>query len=159
MFQSLLDLPVVVVRPANAYGEGQSPLTGQGFIATAVQSIVQGAEVEIYGTEGTIRDYVHVTDVASGIVAALEHGAPGNAYNIGSEKGRTNQEVLKAIEPLAARAGLAVRVKCLARRRFDVPANVLDSGNLKAASGWRPAVPFEQGIARVWAAALDGYRS
>jgi len=154
MFHFVSDLPVVVVRPGNAYGEEQRPFAGQGFISTAAHSIIARQEIAIFGAEGTVRDYVHVSDVASGIIAALEHGRPGGTYNIGTGAGRSNRDVVKVIDPLAQAAGFEVRVKTLPARRFDVPANVLDSRNLEAVSGWRPAVEFEQGIARVWAAAL-----
>jgi UDP-glucose 4-epimerase len=158
MFQLVSDLPVVVVRPGNAYGEEQRPFVGQGFIATAIHSIIRGQEVAIFGPEGTIRDYVHVSDVASGIVAALDQGKPGSIYNIGSGVGRSNLDVLREIEPLAMQAGYSLRLTTLPPRRFDVPANILDIRKLYAASGWWPQVSFTSGVARVWRTVLDGYR-
>jgi UDP-glucose 4-epimerase len=156
MYRALFDLPAIVVRPANAYGEGQRQLSGQGFVAAAMQRIKQGDDVEVYGAQGTIRDYIHVSDVAAGIVAALEKGQPGTAYNVGTGEGRSNLDVLRMIEPLAAKAGLKVGTRFLPARRFDVPVNILDSARLRAISGWRPAVPLEQGIARLWDAVLAG---
>jgi UDP-glucose 4-epimerase len=158
MFQLVSDLPVVVVRPGNAYGEEQRAFVGQGFIATAMHSIIRGQEVAIFGAEGTVRDYIHVSDVASGIVAAFDQGKPGSIYNIGSGEGRSNLDVLREIEPLAKEAGYSLRMKTLPSRRFDVPANVLDIRKLHAASGWWPQVSFTSGVARVWRAVLDGYR-
>lgn len=152
MFKALFDLPVIVVRPGNAYGEGQRRLSGQGFIATAMQRVVQGEEVEIYGPSGTIRDYVHVEDIASGIVAALNRGLAGQIYNVGTGIGRSNVDVLDVLEPLAAAHGYRLRRKFLPARAFDVPANYLDSSRLHAASGWNPLVPFDEGIARLWRA-------
>lgn len=155
MYQQVTDLPVVVVRPANAYGEEQRAFAGQGFIATAIRSIIDGRKLTIYGDHGTIRDYLHVSDVARGIVAALLQGRPGSVYNIGSGTGRSNIDVLREIEPLARRAGLAVRTTFLPARRFDVPANVLDARRLEAASGWHAEIAFGAGIERVWRAALQ----
>jgi len=155
MFHQVADLPIVIARPGNAYGEGQRAFAGQGFIATAVHSIIRGETIRTFGAEGTIRDYVHVSDVASGILAALEHGEPGNAYNIGTGTGRSNLDVLEALEPLAAGAGLPIRNERLPARRFDVAANVLDSGKLTAASGWRPKVDFAAGLEQTWRAAMD----
>lgn len=156
MFRLVSNLPVVIARPGNAYGEEQRAFAGQGFIAAAIHSIVRGEKIAIFG-EGTIRDYLHVSDIASGIVALLECGEPGNAYNIGSGSGRSNLEVLQVIEPLARAAGLAVRTERLPERRFDVPSNVLDIRKLRAASGWRPQVDFSSGIERVWRAVLGLY--
>lgn len=156
MFRHVAGLPVVVVRPGNAYGEGQRALSGQGFVATAVNLIIRGREIELFGAEGTVRDYIHVADIASGIMAALEYGAPGSAYNIGSGTGRSNLDVLKTLQPLANRSGFRVRTRILPARSFDVPANVLDSRKLEMVSGWRPKVAFDDGIGSVWDAALAG---
>jgi UDP-glucose 4-epimerase len=158
MFNRVFDLPVVIVRPGNAYGEEQRPLAGQGFISTAIHLAAKGSEVEIYGAEGTVRDYIHVSDVAAGIVAALENGLPGEIYNIGTGEGSTNLDVLKAIEPLALRAGLAVRTTHSAARKFDVQANVLNSAKLRAISDWRPSVLLRDGVARVWHAVILSQR-
>ena len=157
MFQLVSDLPAIVVRPGNAYGEEQRPFVGQGFIATAMHSIIRGHEVAIFGTEGTIRDYVHVSDVANGIVAALDHGEPGQAYNVGSGIGRSNLDVLREIEPHAERAGYPLRTKTLPPRGFDVPANVLDIRKLRSLSGWSPQISFASGIERAWQSVLSSH--
>ena len=154
MFNRVSNLPVVVARPANAYGEGQRAQSGQGFIAAAIHAITTGSEIEVYGPEGTVRDYVHVKDVAAGIVAALQRGVAGEAYNIGTGVGHSNLDVLRLLEPLAARAELNVRVRFLPRRHFDVPANVLDSGKLTAESGWRPVISLKDGLQQTWDAVL-----
>jgi UDP-glucose 4-epimerase len=158
MFWAVSGLPVVVVRPANAYGEEQRAAGGQGFIAAAMHAIVRGEEFGVFGPEGTVRDYVHVSDIASGIVAALDHGEIGGTYNIGSGRGRNNLEVLSEIEPFASRDGFKLLVKTLPPRKFDVPANVLDSRKLTAVSGWHPEVDFPTGIERVWNAVLRSQR-
>jgi len=150
MFSELRDLPIVCVRPANAYGEGQKPFSGQGFVATAMASVLENREVIMFGENGTIRDYIYVTDVACGIVAALEHGAPGACYNIASGIGRSNRDILNAIIPLAQSAGLSPRIKVMPARRYDVPANVLDPGKLVRETGWKDAVTFEEGMEKTW---------
>jgi UDP-glucose 4-epimerase len=155
MFGVASGLPIVIVRPGNAYGEGQHAFAGQGFIATAMHAILRRQAVVIFGHGGTIRDYVHVADVASGIVAALDSGEAGEIYNIGTAEARSNLDVLGEIEPLARAAGYELRTTTLPERAFDVPANVLDSRKLAAASGWRPGITFAQGIERAWRAVLD----
>jgi UDP-glucose 4-epimerase len=156
MFGRTRGLDVVIVRPGNAYGEGQRPFSGQGFIGTAIHSVVQGRPVSIFGPSGTIRDYVHVSDIAAGIVAALDRGAAGEIYNLGSGEGRSNVDVLSTLKPLAADSGYAVSTSFATARSFDVPANVLHSGKLGDATGWRPTVGFAEGLARVWMAAVGG---
>ena len=150
MFHHTAGLPVVVVRPANAYGEDQRAGTGQGFIATAIAAVLAGREIEIYGASGAIRDYIHVADVAAGIVAALDHGEDGEIYNIGTQVGTSNVAIIKMIESLAEEQAIPVRMKVLPHRRFDVEANVLDSSKLRIKSGWQAAVPLVEGLQRIW---------
>lgn len=150
MFHHVFGLDVVAVRPGNAYGEGQRVGSGQGFIAAAMHAIVRNEPVTVYGVTGTVRDYVHVSDVALGVFSALQHGKPGHAYNIGSGIGRSNLDVLGAITPLARHAGLEVRTEARPLRTYDVPANVLDSSALEKVSNWRPNIDFGSGIEATW---------
>ena len=156
MYHRLEGLPVVVVRPANAYGEGQQPFRGQGFIATAVASILQGLPVTVFGGDTIVRDYIHVEDVAAGIVAALERGRVGNCYNVGSGIGHTTNHVLSMISELARGNGLQPEVIDKPARPFDVPVNVLDCAKLRNDSGWRSRVELTEGIERVWHCARRG---
>jgi len=150
MFHRLTGLPVIIVRPGNAFGPGQIPEAGQGFVATAIARVLSNREVTIYGEEGTIRDYVHVTDIAKGITSALEHGQPGCCYNIGTGIGKSNLDVMRAIEPLASTRRRRIELRVDERRGFDVPVNILDSARLREVSGWTPRVPFEAGIEETW---------
>lgn len=150
MYFESRNLPIVCVRPSNAFGEGQRAYSGQGFIATAIASILDGRELTLFGPNGTIRDYLHVTDMAAGIVAALLHGRPGEVYNIGSSQGLTNRQVLDQLAPLAAHIGLEVRVQVLPVRSFDVPANVLQNSKISAETGWQQQLSFTQALAQTW---------
>jgi UDP-glucose 4-epimerase len=153
MYHSSVGLPVIVVRPANAYGETQRSGAGQGFVASAVHAVARGLPVVVFGSRGTVRDYVHVSDVAGGIVAALSRGIDGETYNLGTGIGIDNLQVLEMLRPLAAASGLDVQVDLRPARSFDVPANVLDASRLERMTGWRPLVPFADGLHRVWRAA------
>lgn len=141
-------LDVVCLRPANAYGEGQRPFSGQGFIATTMASAMRGDAVRIFGPLGTVRDYIHVQDLAAGIVAALEHGETAATYNIGSGVGRSNFDVIAVMAPILREIGCTVHTAHEPERPFDVRVNVLDSERLTARTGWRPSVTFDDGLRR-----------
>ena len=141
-------LKFVCVRPANAFGPGQKPFTGQGFIASAMTSMMRGLPVTVFGQRGTVRDYVYVGDLAAGIVSALEKGRPSEIYNLGSGVGRTNMDVIEAITPLLEGLAYKIRIEHLPERTFDVRANILDSGKLHKDTGWSPTTPFDKGLLR-----------
>lgn len=150
MYHQLLKLNVVCVRPGNAYGENQKPFRGQGFIATAIASIQQNKPVIIFGEMGTIRDYIHVSDLAAGILAALDNGIPGDCYNIGTGIGSSNREILELIIPLANKEGITPQIDYLPERSFDVSANILDSSKLQKQSDWKPTIRIEQSLPKIW---------
>lgn len=141
-------LKFVCVRPANAFGPGQKPFTGQGFIASAMTSMMRGLPVTVFGQRGTVRDYIYVGDLAAGIVSALEKGRPSEIYNLGSGVGRTNMDVIEAITPLLEGLAYKIRIEHLPERTFDVRANILDSGKLHKDTGWSPTTPFDKGLLR-----------
>lgn len=151
-------LKYVCIRPSNAYGAGQLPFTGQGFIATAIASALKGMPVRIFGPRGTVRDYLHVRDLATGILAALERGRLSETYNLGSGIGFSNLDVLELLSPLLADLGCRMRVEHLPERLFDVHANVLDSSKLSSDAGWLPKVDYQDGLREMvdWLRGLHG---
>lgn len=146
----------VCVRPSNAYGIGQQPFVGQGFISTAIVSAMQGKSIRIFGQNGTIRDYIYVADLAAGIVSALDHGKVGETYNLSSGVGMSNLDVIAAMTPLMLEIGCGVSVEHLPERAFDVRVNVLASSKLQADTGWNIKVGFIDGLikTRNW---LNGF--
>lgn len=144
------DLPVIIVRPSNAYGYGQQPHMGQGFIATAIADILNDSPITIFGNPGTNRDYIHVSDVASGIMAAMTSGKAGEIYNIGTGIGRNNIQVIESLKPLASNRGKEIQIKLAPGRPTDPPYNILDATKLTECSAWRPMISFKDGLVDAW---------
>jgi len=143
-------LQVVCVRPANPYGVGQRPFTGQGFISTAMATAMQGKPVMIYGEQGTVRDYIYIDDLIEGMLVALEQGACNEAYNIGSSIGRSNLEVVRAMVPLMRDIGVEIRIHHEPARPFDVKLNILACDKIRDL-GWQPRFAFEAGLQKTLA--------
>lgn len=157
MFFALKQLPVIIVRPGNAYGEGQRPFTGQGLIATLVASIQTGKEVTLFGETEIVRDYIHVVDIANGIVAALTKGKPGQIYNLGTGVGTTNKEILDTLKVFADQDRMKIRLKIEPVRTFDVGANILNSTKMTTETGWSPTIKLVDGLKRVWEKSLQSH--
>lgn len=139
-------LNVTIVRPANAYGPGQKPFSGQGFVSSAIGSVLRNEAIKIFGEKGTVRDYVYVKDLADGITAALVHGMAGEVYNIGTGQDISNLEMVKILTPIMQEISYKPEVLHLPDRVFDVKANVLDSTKIKIETGWQPKVPLVEGL-------------
>jgi UDP-glucose 4-epimerase len=158
MYHSLQNLPVVCVRPGNAYGEKQKPFQGQGFIATAIASILEQREIILFGGNTSIRDFIYVEDLAEGIYAALHMGKPGEVYNIGTGVGHSNKNIIDLLIPLAKKSDLQVNISVRPRRIFDVSSNILDSAKIYQDTGWLAKTSLEEGIMKTWCHYLDQYR-
>ena len=143
-------LKYVILRPGNAYGPGQIPFRGQGFVATALSTILKGGVVRVFGRPGTIRDDIFVDDVARAIVFALEKGENSATYNVGSGHGLSNDDVLDHMEKILARDGLSVRREYAPIRPEDVACNVLDVSEFQRVTGWSPEVGIENGLERTY---------
>ena len=150
MYHALMGLPVVTMRPGNAYGVRCDGSPGGGFVSAAVKSAVSGAPLHIFGDGSAVRDYIHVSDVAAGIVAGLVAGVPGETYNIGTGIGLSNADVVRLVGTVLGSKQGRIEVQYQPFRGFDVAANVLDSSRLAAVSGWKPTVSMEAGIEEIW---------
>lgn len=146
-------LRVVVARPFNVIG----PRMPETLVAGALIARLRAALTSrppgaiTIGRTSAIRDFIAVTDVAEGVLAAAERGAPGEAYNLCTGVGHSIAEVL---ELLRAKAGTAIRVNTdpALLRRDDVDQMVGDSSRAQAVLGWRPAVGFAEALDAAWRA-------
>lgn len=130
--------------PDGEIGESHEPET---HLIPIVLEAAAGARshVAVFGTDyptidGTcVRDYVHVTDLASAHVSALTRleGASGpEAFNLGNGNGFTVREVVAAAERVS---GAKIKVKLEPRRAGDPPILVADASHARTELGWQPA--------------------
>jgi UDP-arabinose 4-epimerase len=113
-------------------------------------------KISIFGTDyetpdGTcIRDYVHVTDLASAHVAAISACRPGqfSAYNLGTGRGASINEVIACARKVT---GKRIPTEPQARRPGDPPVLVADASLARIALNWSPRHSnLESIIANAW---------
>lgn len=150
MFHELKGLPVVIVRPGNPYGPHQFGDLTQGFIGAAMYAALNKQKITVFGEHGTVRDYIHIDDLCQGILAALDHGNPGDIFNIGTGVGHSNREVLEMLSSIINHEGYSLEIETLPARSFDVAANILGSARLTSASGWCARTSLDSGLRSTW---------
>ena len=102
MYTDLFDLPTVIFRYFNVYGE-RAPRKGQyaPVIGIFQRQKEAGQSLTIVGDGEQRRDFVHVKDVArANIMAAISNAEPeayGQVYNIGSGKNYSVNDIASFI--------------------------------------------------------------
>lgn len=113
-------------------------------------------ELQVFGSDyptpdGTcIRDYIHVNDLASAHVKALEHLAAGKesiAVNVGTGTGASVREVLTAVE---AATGKPVPHRIVPRRPGDPAALVANPAKAEALLQWKATRGLGEIVATAW---------
>jgi UDP-glucose 4-epimerase len=146
MFEKLHGLEYVVLRLSNIYGERQRTQASQGAVAVFLGKILQGEKVEIWGDGSVVRDYIHITDAVTALIAAANMDcelSSERVFNIGSGYGISLNEVLAEIE---FAMGMKVERNYLEGRPFDVPSSVLAIDRARQVLGWEPAMSFPAGL-------------
>ena len=68
-----------------------------------VLNALHGDQLPVYGDGQQVRNWIYVEDFARGIGHVLEHGAPGEVYNVGGPDEAPNLEVVQRIIELHGR--------------------------------------------------------
>jgi dTDP-L-rhamnose 4-epimerase len=140
---------VVALRYHNVYGHGMPQNTPYAGVASLFRSAIERGEApRVFEDGAQRRDFVHVSDVASANVTAIEWtatAAPGTsrAFNVGSGEVHTIGELAAQ---LSAHAGGPAPVTTGEYRLGDVRHITASSERLRAELGWLPTVGFEDGM-------------
>jgi len=151
-------LDFVSFRYFNACGADSQGRHGQvtgatHIVARLLESVRLSRDFVMYGTDydtpdGTcIRDYIHVEDLATAHIAAIDPAVKSDIYNLGTNQGHSNLQVLQAAS--------AVLKKDIAylhgpKRSGDPAQLVADSTRFMTASSWKPQFGLTDIIQHVW---------
>ena len=151
------------LRYFNAAGADESGEIGElhdpetHLIPLALQAAAgAGPVLQVFGSDyptsdGTcVRDYIHVNDLASVHVKALEHLSAGKesfAVNVGTGVGASVKEVISAVEKVTGRS---VPHKVVARRPGDPPALVANPAKAQKLLQWKAKYGLQEIVATAW---------
>lgn len=137
-------LPVLRVRAFNHLGPGQT----DKFVAPALASRIaraerDGGEVLTVGDLSPRRDFTDVRDVVRAYRLLVEHGDPGEVYNVCSGVDLAVQDLA---DQLLAQATVPLRFETdeSLLRPVDLPVLRGSHARLTAATGWEPEIPMAQ---------------
>ena len=156
-YRQAYGLDYVAFRYFNACGADPQGRHGQEpgathIIARVLESIRDKQEFVLYGNnyptpDGTcVRDYVHVSDIAQAHIAALDKKIPAGIYNLGSNKGTSNHEILVAAEQIT---GQSPQVSVGEQRAGDPAVLTASADNFNQLTTWHN-YNLDQMIQHAW---------
>jgi dTDP-glucose 4,6-dehydratase len=141
--------PAVITRSSNNYGPYQFP---EKFLPLMITNALDNKALPIYGDGKQQRDWLHVEDNCRGLMAVLEKGKVGEAYNIG---GLDIEENLTIARRLLKAIG---KPETLLSYVQDRPGHdrryALNCDKMERELGWKPVISLEDGLRQT----IDWYR-
>jgi CDP-glucose 4,6-dehydratase len=142
-------VPVAVARMSNVYGPGD--LERSRLVPELVASVVAGRTPVIRSDGSPERDFLFAEDAAAAYLAiadAVAAGAgAGEAFNVGGDRPHAVREVAELLVEVAG-ADLAPDYRGKGVPAGEIDRQWLDSGKLRALTGWAPRVGLREGLAR-----------
>lgn len=129
------NVPVVVTRFGNIYGEGDQNYSR--IIPGLMKVMLERKTLKIRSDGKAIRDYLYVKDVVRGylLLAKNIETTKGQAYNFGSEETLTVLALIKLIEKTLK---IDVDYKILNIAKNEIPYQSLNYDKIKKQLGWTP---------------------
>jgi UDP-glucose 4-epimerase len=147
LYRRLEGIDYTVLRYPNVFGPRQNPHGEAGVNAIFIALLCEGKTPVIYGDGEQVRDYLYVDDVAEANHLALER-AGGEILNLGWGRPISVNQVYRTLCDILGHHGTA---RYAARRPGEVERITLDATRARERLGWRPTVPFEEGLTRTLA--------
>jgi dTDP-glucose 4,6-dehydratase len=133
--------PACITRCSNNYGPYQFP---EKLIPLVIANAEEGKDLPIYGDGMYVRDWLFVRDHCEAILAVLEKGVPGEAYNIGGNNEVPNLDLVKQI--LAILKKPESLITFVADRPGHDRRYAIDAGKMKSELGWEPRYEFSKAL-------------
>jgi dTDP-glucose 4,6-dehydratase len=133
-------LPTLVTRCGNNYGSFQFP---EKFLPLFITNALDDQPLPLYGDGKQIRDWIHAEDHARAVLHVLEHGTPGEVYNVSADEERMNKFMAEWILDKLGRSPQLIR------HVEDRPGHdrryALNASKIRRL-GWQPVISLEQGL-------------
>jgi UDP-glucose 4-epimerase len=137
-----------IYRISNVYGEGLDIAKGLGFINTALELMVSGQTIKIFGDGETVRDYIHVEDVARFMATSVEREAgQSRIFNVSSNRPMSLNSILSIIRDVT---GEECRTEYVTARASDNDKVLIDNSRILLETGLTRLMPLEEGIRRTY---------
>ena len=142
MYNHLLGLEYVIVRPSVVYGPRQDPHRGQSAVCVFIDRALRCEPITVFGDGSAVRDYFYVDDMMNALISAMTCPS-GMIFNLAGDKSFSLLELVRLIETIL---GVKIYTNYQSQRKIDVPIIRLDTSRARTILNWTPSVPLRNGI-------------
>ena len=143
-------LPTLTTYCTNNFGPYQYP---EKLIPHLIHCALAGENLPIYGDGSNVRDWIYVEDHVSGVIQALERGAPGSRYAFGGGNERSNlalaREICQILDEVAPRsdgASYVSQIEFVADRLGHDYRYAIDGARAQSELGYAPQHQFAEAL-------------
>jgi GDP-4-dehydro-6-deoxy-D-mannose reductase len=151
-YRASYGMHVIVTRSFNHVGPRQGDRCSIQTFCRQMAQIEAGLQEPVMhvGNLEPRRDFTHTSDVARALWLLLEHGAPGEVYNLCSGRATRIGDIVDMVVQ-QGRVPVAVITDPTRLRPVDEPILMGDNSKLRAATGWQPEIGIEQIVSELLA--------
>jgi nucleoside-diphosphate-sugar epimerase len=144
-YRTTFGIPVTIVRPFNPYGPGQP---ANFLVPTLIrQALSPDSDSIVVEDLRPRRDYVFVDDVVDLLMRLPARGTSGSAYNAGSGRSVSVEEVARAVSEVTGGSKPVVSRNNV--RLHEVADTVADISRARDELGWEPRTTLHEGLRQV----------
>ncbi|MGP0063401.1 MAG: SDR family oxidoreductase [Isosphaeraceae bacterium] len=155
VYAQTMGLDGVSLRYFNIFGPRQDPSSPySGVISLFIKWMSQGRRPTIFGDGEQTRDFTYVANAVAANLAAMRHPDPigGEVFNVGVGQ---RIRLLDLVAALNGIFGTDLEAELQPSRPGDVRDSLASLDRIGRILGYRPIVPFEEGLRRTVAASRD----
>lgn len=141
-FYKNFNFPLVMIRATNVYGSHQQLFK---IIPRSIIYLKTGKTIELHGGGSAIKSFIHIRDVSSGELLAMEKGRAGEIYHLSPDKGVAVKDVVNLICKKMNK-DFSKSTKVVEERLGQDKAYIIDSTKARNEFGWAPQISFDEGI-------------
>jgi UDP-glucose 4-epimerase len=120
-------IEVDIYRIGNPYGERQQLFRPQGVISVWMRNILNRMEIQVYGDNTTVRDYIYIKDVSYLLTNSVKDLNSSEVFNLGSGQATSITQLLEIFKNCINEP---IHYKVFPKRSFDYSSIVLDNTKL-----------------------------
>jgi UDP-glucose 4-epimerase len=149
-YAELYDVPCTILRFGIPYGPRAR---AAAVIPIFVSKALKGEPLTIAGDGQQTRRFVYVEDLAEGVVAAVDRGAPNRVYNLAGDETVTIRELADVVSDLVD----DTEIVHTPGRSGDFGGAVISNERAAEELGWRASTPLREGVRRYLAWVAPDY--